>query len=284
MKSQTKKSQGGFLVTDANVQLFMDGKTKTVPRRSAQARTALEYIRKNNLRAAWRAMDVVLVQDRRSGEIILSNGRALIRTPKAKSYEALPECLSRRLIDLVGSGAPITPLLKFAARLWANPSLNSREQLYLFLEHQNLPITPDGKLLAYKAVQADWTDKHTGKYSNKPGNILRMPRRQVDDNPGNPCSRGFHVGSLEYVLSFAGGTGDRIVLVEVDPADVVSVPDDSAHRKVRTSEYLVLSEYAGALGNGVRRADAPYDTAGDDELPIDLDEVEVIEPSASRRR
>jgi acyl carrier protein len=52
-----------------------------------------------------------------------------------------------------------------------------------------------------------------------------------------------HVGSLEY----AKGWGQRVVLVEVDPADVVSVPSECSCQKLRCCKYVVLAEYTGPM-------------------------------------
>lgn len=59
--------------------------------------------------------------------------------------------------------------------------------------------------------------------------------------------------------SYAGTVGpgcSRIVLVEVDPADIVSVPYDCSCGKVRCSTYKVVAEYQGELagyaGAGLR--------------------------------
>lgn len=61
--------------------------------------------------------------------------------------------------------------------------------------------------------------------------------------------------------SYAGCVGpgcSRIVLVEVDPADIVSVPYDCSCGKVRCSTYKVVAEYQGELagyaGAGLKSA------------------------------
>jgi hypothetical protein len=46
-------------------------------------------------------------------------------------------------------------------------------------------------------------------------------------------------GSLE--------NGDKIVIVKINPADVVSVPSDCNYEKLRTCRYEVVGEYQGEL-------------------------------------
>ncbi len=160
-----------------------------------------------------------------------------------------------RILDFIAQGLPSDPLINFLNRLMQNPSKRAIEELYRFAEHKGLPITDDGKLLAYKGVNEDYTDCHTGKFDNRPGKSHEMKRNLVDDDARQACSNGFHVGSLEYATGF----GRRTVIVEVDPADVVSVPFDSNNQKMRVCKYRVVCDYKGALNNTIAKATDPYD-------------------------
>lgn len=164
-----------------------------------------------------------------------------------------PKALSTRVVQLFEQGFKYDHLMKFLERLSKNPSERSTEQLYAFLEHDHLPITPDGYFLAYKGLRDDFKDCHSGKFDNSPGQKHSVKRSEVDDNPNVGCSYGFHVGSLSYANGFAQG---KLVIVKVDPADVVAVPYDSNCQKVRTCAYEVLCEYTGELNGPVRNNDA----------------------------
>jgi hypothetical protein len=131
------------------------------------------------------------------------------------------------------------------------------EYLYKFMEYGNLPITPEGKCLMYKAVRSDWMDKYSGKFRNMPGDVNEVERNEVDDDPDRGCSHGFHVGTLQYVQQYYGGN-DKFIICEVDPADVVSVPHNCAYQKVRTCKYKVLCEFQGPLNDHVASSAAPY--------------------------
>lgn len=181
--------------------------------------------------------------------------------------------LVRRIIDCHRDGLPTEPLLKFFENLEANPSFRARQELYDFLAHRNMPITPDGCFLAYKSVRPDFTDHHTGKFSNRVGSVLEMERRKVDDDRDNGCSYGFHAGSLEYATTF--GSDDRkVLIVKINPADVVSVPTDCECQKLRTCRYEVVDLYNGPLRSTI---------ADDENLYEDEDEYgESDTVSASR--
>jgi hypothetical protein len=123
--------------------------------------------------------------------------------------------------------------------LMQNPSYRSVNELYGFLEANNLSITPDGHFLAYKKVRENYTDVHSGKFDNSVGKVCEMERNLVDDNKDNTCSFGLHFCSEGYLKHFGG---DRIMIVKINPRDVVSIPTDYNNSKGRTCRYEVVGE------------------------------------------
>ena len=164
---------------------------------------------------------------------------------------AVHNTVTERIISFLDLGLPVEPLVNFLVKLMENPSYSSRNQLYDFLEHKNLPITEDGDFLAYKAVRHDYNAKHSGTLSNKVGETLRMARWGVDDERDHGCSSGLHAGALEYVQSYGCFSdredSDKCIIVKINPANVVSVPKDSDCQKLRTCEYHVLKDYEGQM-------------------------------------
>ena len=170
--------------------------------------------------------------------------------------QKLPEVLKNKLLDLYKAGTKdFSHLFKFIDNLLANPDENSREQLYSFLVHENMPITDEGTFIAYKAVQNDFYSitgntetvilegkvNEKGQILNEIGKTIRMRHDDVENNPEVGCSHGLHVGSFKYADDFKGGRG-RMIAVEVNPKDVVSVPYDCNYQKCRVSAYKVLNE------------------------------------------
>lgn len=150
--------------------------------------------------------------------------------------------IATRVLSFLESGLDCVHLFKFILKLNLNPSKRAVDELYTFLDHRALPITDNGNFLAYKAVREDYTDKHTGKFLNTVDSVLEMPRNKVDDNKEVGCSYGFHAGTIEYARDFWAGNG-HIMLVEINPSDVVSIPVDCQFQKLRTCKYKVVGEY-----------------------------------------
>jgi hypothetical protein len=156
--------------------------------------------------------------------------------------------IAMRIVQFMKNGLPFDPLVKFLKNLMDNPSMQSQQECYDFLDHKNLPITEEGYFLAYKAVRHDFMDKYSGSMNNAVGSIVEMRRAKVNDNRNVGCSQGLHVGALDYVVGYGRiEDNDRIVIVKVNPRDVVSVPTDCGHQKMRVCKYEVVAEYQGEL-------------------------------------
>jgi hypothetical protein len=120
-----------------------------------------------------------------------------------------------------------------------NPSFRAVSELYDFLEASQLPITEDGCFLAYKRIRSDYTDVHSGSFDNSIGQVVSMPRNEVDEDKDRTCSAGLHFCSRAYLPHFCG---DRIVVLKINPADVVAIPSDYNNAKGRACRYEVIQE------------------------------------------
>lgn len=190
--------------------------------------------------------------------------------------ERLPKALETRIVQFWQEGLPFEPLLRFWERLMANPSARAVRELYSFLEHKRIPINKNGYFLAYKAVQPNLMDIYSGKCYNGIGEVLEMPRRKVDDDANRTCSYGFHVGALDYVKWY-GRSDSTILICEVDPADVVSIPADHAAQKVRTCKYKVVDFYTGPLPDTLWEPNTSESFDESWELEEELDDAEYFE-------
>lgn len=162
-----------------------------------------------------------------------------------------------RLLEYIRDNVPYLRLLRFLDRKQANPSYRSINELYKFLEHREMTLTEQGTIIGYKGVRDDYysimgntatvmisgTTDSGGHILNKVGENVRCDRSCVCDDYRQGCSPGLHIGSLSYAKSW----GPRVMVVEFDPADVVSVPDDCECQKLRACAYKVVGEYNGSL-------------------------------------
>jgi hypothetical protein len=207
--------------------------------------------------AGCRAGDIAAVKagiDLRSmyKNIMGSIGHGFTYDNDVLSYKGVPvsQSLARTILDQAKSG-DVTPFVNFARRLNDNPSYRSQTLLFDWIMRHGLTLTENGKIVAYKGARlnenGDYVSIHsgfgivngeayTGHLSNAVGNVVEVPRQRVDDNPNSHCSYGLHAGTYEYAKNFGKGV---LLTVEIDPEDVVSIPNDG--EKIRCSKYVVLA-------------------------------------------
>jgi len=241
---------------DKSATVFLGSKAVTVVAGQPHFREVQDAIIAQDWEAVARLVDVItsikayLVKD---GDFEISREEIKYRNEPVKGV------IADRILSFMEKGYPSAPLIEFLRNLMSNPSFNSRNQLYTFLERWNLPITPNGNFLAYKAVRNDYmsiaSDRNTGEHvDNSIGRVVVMDRAKIDDNPKNHCSAGLHAGALQYVRWYGGIShggaiegGNRAIIVEINPADVVSVPNDHDCQKMRVCKYKVIGDYIGEL-------------------------------------
>lgn len=74
---------------------------------------------------------------------------------------------------------------------------------------------------------------------NSVGKVLEMPRNMVDEDKNRTCSAGLHFCSYDYLAHFGG---ERIMVLKINPKDVVAIPADYNNSKGRTCRYEVVDE------------------------------------------
>lgn len=187
--------------------------------------------------------EIIKLLDVRQYVVQYSYGKFQILDDDSMMYDGkkLEEGITKRVVALYKDGLPIDPVLNFLEKLDSNPSPTSKEEVYLFLNHNELPITEDGDFLAYKMIRADYKDCHSGTMDNSVGATVKMARDHVQSSRNVTCSSGLHFCSLHYVEN-GPMSGKRLVVLKINPANVVSIPYDYNNAKGRACEYLVLSE------------------------------------------
>lgn len=248
-----------FMFVDGNLTLVLNNKSYQVLPDHINYRMILDVLPTATEEELLRVVDI------QKAVATFSDGLVEIKDGQVTyEGEVVHGSISKRILEFMSKGLPFQPLVNFLNNLMENPSMQSQKELYDFLEHENLAITSDGHFLAYKAVRSDFKDKYRGTFDNSIGNVVTMQRAKVDDNRARGCSDGLHAGALNYVASYGSvENGDRIVIVKINPRDVVSVPSDCNCEKLRTCRYEVVAEYEGELIKPLYSSDFSYDEHND---------------------
>ena len=167
--------------------------------------------------------------------------------------DVVNDAIADHILRIVKEGGNVDSykaLVAFMEKLYTNPSESSRNSLYDFIVRHKITIDPDGDFYAYKGVKADGGSimegfgivdgvSMNGSLPNKPGSILEIPRSKVNADNAVGCGTGLHAGTYDYASGWARGL---LLLVKINPRDVVSVPSCSSYQKLRTCRYKVISQ------------------------------------------
>jgi len=223
-----------YIVQGSNITVVIGSKPHTIAKSHITYNKVVEAIKSND----WQKVQDLIEPK----QVVLNYGKGNVSVQGDTLYwkgKPMHNALATRMIAMLQDEFPIEPLVKFMENLMSNPSRQAVNELYGFLEKNNLPITPDGHFLAYKRVRENYFDCHTGTMDNSVGKVVEMERNEVDDNRNNTCSAGLHFCSESYLKSFGGA---RTVIVKINPRDVVSIPSDYNDAKGRACRYEVVGE------------------------------------------
>jgi len=221
------------------VTVMMDGRTYTINGDHTNYDAIRQAVGKKDYDTVEKLINVrKAVENFVSGRVVVRGDRVYYGDFEVKGS------VVQRILAMLRDGFVAQPMINFLDNLMSNPSKRAVDELYGFLEATALPITDDGCFLAYKKVRNDYRDFYTGTMDNSVGKVLEMPRNQVDEDKDRTCSYGLHFCSFSYLNQYHGGNG-RVMIVKINPRDVVSIPSDYNNAKGRAARYEIIGEHEG---------------------------------------
>lgn len=255
-----------YILGSDSITVFVQGKSYTINKQAKTFELVLAGVKANDVDKVIQAVNI-----KESITTALNQNSDLVRLEDDKIFYANREVtgvIASRIFEVIRLGLDVTPMVKFLENLMANPSKRATDEGFGFIEACSLPITPDGCFLAYKRVRDDYRDVHSATVLNKPYDLftaedivaieqtqgkrnevqvevinnvttVSMPRNLVNEDRDQTCSEGLHFCSYDYLKHFGGA---RIVVLKINPADIVSIPSDYNNSKGRCSKYQVVDE------------------------------------------
>lgn len=250
------------------VTFMLDGQPKTISRDAEIFKSAMQAIDNENLTDLRELLDI-----RKSVVQKMQNVSSAVTVKDNRLFYVEREItglIATRVLEMLSLGLNISPMMKFIENLMNNPSKRAVDETFGFVDACSLPITEDGCILAYRKNGRGYFDSHShtvlskpvakmdsneieeythGVVSGKENNVLQkiednqlvvsMPRNAVDEDKDRTCSKGLHFCSLDYLNHF---NGEHILVVKINPADIVAIPSDYNNAKGRCSKYIVVDE------------------------------------------
>lgn len=251
------------------INVTIDGKPFSIAPDHLNYKSVAKAIKDNDVEKLVNLVDIPkAVSTYTAGAVSIADGAVLY------DGQTIHGAIATRILGLMQEDMPFKFMVNFLGNLMQNPSHRAVNELYDFLEFAKIPITDDGCFLAYKRVREDYKDIHSGTVDNSVGQKPWMRRNEVDEDKNRTCSTGYHFCSLDYIPNFGSSqdnSTDRVMIVKINPKDVVAIPADYNNTKGRCCEYEVVAEYDGdwrkdAFTQSVYRKDGtPYELEAEDE-------------------
>lgn len=231
-------SKINYILGGDSITVFLDGNSYTINKQAHTYELVLKAVREGNIDALRDAVNI------RQGIVksLVETGGSMVRIEEDAIYYGDREVtglIASRIFEMLRLGLSVKPMVRFLENMMENPSKRAVDELFGFIDACRLPITEDGHFLAYKRVRDNYFDVHSGTMDNSVGKILEMPRNMVDEDKNRTCSTGLHFCSYDYLAHFGG---ERIMVLKINPRDVVAIPADYNNSKGRTCRYEVVDE------------------------------------------
>lgn len=212
-----------YIATENTITIILDGTFRTVQVKSKAHRNdvikALEKYKKSSQRATDKAaLEAYLAPIKRIA--LESDNRFEVDDNENKMYLKgttipIPSTLADKIMDFLDNGLPVNPLVKFWESCLKNPHYVAVEELFHFLERNNLPITDDGGFLGYKKlnfvnridvpddfeeliVTAEGVVKNIN--GGKVSEVLKAKYLNFINDVNNPLMKDVHSGTIKQKL------------------------------------------------------------------------------------
>lgn len=233
-----------YVITPVNVLFLVDGKQYSADVSHKNFAAIVLAVTNNDAQRAVDLADVSTAIERyMAGHVKVEAG--------VVTYQgmAMHGGMTDRIIAAMTKGEKdkVSVLVAFFNNLMENPSRRAVNELFGFLEANDIEITDDGYFYAWKKVKDNYFDIYTGTMDNSPGKMVTVPRNQVDENSDVTCSQGLHVCSKSYLRHYGTRSGNKVVKCKVHPRDVVAIPKDYNNAKMRCAGYYVVEDVTDSL-------------------------------------
>lgn len=283
-----------YILSSDSLTAFVKGKPYTVNRTAEIFNAAMQAVKEGSEQAFLNVVEIkkeIVKHFSDYADVVLEDNRLMY------GNREITGLIAKRVMELLDHGLDVKPMLNFVSNLMANPSKRAVDETFGFVDACKLPITEDGCILAYRRVRADYFDQHSRTVPNKPAHLFTqeelnampivcgkqnevtvsvmdgrtfvdMDRNLVDEDKDRTCSQGLHFCSYEYLQHFPG---ERIIVVKINPCDIVAIPSDYNNAKGRTCSYEIVDEIAldGESQYAMPVAEIDYDYAIDLETMVD---------------
>ena len=265
-----------YLVNPRQVTVIVKGRPYTVNKDDRRYDTVMSLIKDKDEDSLNTLLNKIEGISKKLAGLSITNEGIVTYVNKEGVEDVLPPALNKTIVAMYEQDVDsLEPLIKFWEKLKLNPSYRINRCLFDFIEANNIVINDNGNLIMYKIVgrtddKEVFVDLYSHNIKQKIGQVIEIARNQVDDDIQKTCSFGLHAAIWNYLPHYGSCVNekDAIILVEIDPQDIVAIPPDYNNSKIRTCKYVLLEEYFYKDGE---MKDVLYRSYSDSNNNVDLD-------------
>lgn len=235
-----------YRISDKTITIVVDRQVHTVQRSAANADALIAELAKGEF------ADLETIKAMASVKnyiVYLSQGRISLTDAGIQFMgELVNSYMTERIMRHHAEGVDVAPMLAFMDRVMNHPILGIQQDIYKWCEKGDMPFTAEGHIIAYKKVDMNWRSYHAspdGTHLYHPiGGYVEMERSAVDPRRDYTCSTGLHFCSYDYLNAYQGKNTGRILILSIDPQDIIAIPTDYNQTKGRACRYRIIGELA----------------------------------------
>lgn len=225
---------------EGTISAIVDGVTYVLSKESMYYKGALDALKKLDYDLFTTHCDLdKQLKFKSSGKITYDSG--VIRY----NGSAVDNKLANRIIKMIEDGYDCAPLMKFMELCYQNDNPSVIDRLYDFMESSGIMLDKDGYVVGFKKVRDDGYDYYSRTVLYEVGKTVVISKSACNTDSRNTCSGGLHIGSKNYAENLWYKGRGKVLLLRVNPKNVMCIPEEAGFEKLRACEVEVVAEYNG---------------------------------------
>lgn len=233
-----------YRISDKTITIVVNRQVHTVQRSAPNANQLIEELAKGE----DADLDLIIaLSSVKNYMVLMSQGRVSITDDGVRFMDNLiSSYMTERIMRHYQEGVDVSPMLAFMDSVMEHPIPGIQNDIFKWCEKGDMPFTAEGHIIAYKKVRADYCSYHASQDGthllHTIGCYVEMERSAVDPRRDNTCSTGLHFCSYDYLNQYQGANTGRILILAIDPQDVIAIPTDYNQTKGRACRYKIIGE------------------------------------------
>jgi ribosomal protein L7/L12 len=261
-----------YAISNFEIMLVVDGKVTTVGLSHPMYIEICKALQNGDRERAVAMLDV-----KQHVEKVYADNNIEVKVTEQKSGDIDMEIdghkvsgeIAKTLLMFKQAKLPISAIVKFWKKFTSNAKLGGdadyvrRQDLLRFIHAAGLYLLPNGNFIAFKGVNhygdggngKQYRSQYDASFVYELDKPAVEPRAKQITDIHVACGVGLHAGSIGYAKSY----GQLRLAVEIDPADVVTVPtgSDSHLRAWRMTPRTINPDDTAPVSHFIRLGDKP---------------------------